>query len=311
MQPFIVACAQFAVNPNDVAANVGKAIHWIERAAKENEAELVVLPEAVTTGFTPNCPAEELWERVDTLPGRMTEPVAAAARGLGVYVVFPTYERGPERGVVYNSAALFGPDGELLGVYRKTHLFPTERLSGGGPSAGLRLRTEPIEVTGWSTPGHEPVVVETELANIGLTICYDGDFPELYRCEAIRGAEIIVRPSALLRSFEIWEVTNRARAYDNHVYIAACNAIGPDAGGNYYFGHSMIVSPIAQVLALARGTEEIIAVELDPDPIRYVTYGARTPMIFDHLEDRNLAAYRDILTPARSRFEPARRIPQE
>lgn len=311
MQPFIVACAQFAVNPNDVAANVEKAIHWIERAAKENEAELVVLPEAVTTGFTPNCPAEELWERVDTLPGRMTEPVAAAARGLGVYVVFPTYERGPERGVVYNSAALFGPDGELLGVYRKTHLFPTERLSGGGPSAGLRLRTEPIEVTGWSTPGHEPVVVETELANIGLTICYDGDFPELYRCEAIRGAEIIVRPSALLRSFEIWEVTNRARAYDNHVYIAACNAIGPDAGGNYYFGHSMIVSPIAQVLALARGTEEIIAVELDPDPIRYVTYGARTPMIFDHLEDRNLAAYRDILTPARSRFEPARRIPQE
>jgi len=311
MQPFIVACAQFAVNPNDVAANVEKAIHWIERAAKENAAELVVLPEAVTTGFTPNCPAEELWERVDTLPGRMTEPVAAAARGLGVYVVFPTYERGPEQGVVYNSAALFGPDGELLGVYRKTHLFPTERLSGGGPSAGLRLRTEPIEVTGWSTPGHEPVVVETELANIGLTICYDGDFPELYRCEAIRGAEIIVRPSALLRSFEIWEVTNRARAYDNHVYIAACNAIGPDAGGNYYFGHSMIVSPIAQVLALARGTEEIIAAELDPDPIRYVTYGARTPMIFDHLEDRNLAAYRDILTPARSRFEPARRIPQE
>jgi len=256
---------------------------------------LVVLPETITTGFTPGCPAEELWERVDTLPGPMTKPVAEAARGLGIYVVFPTYERGPERGVVYNSASLFGPEGELLGVYRKTHLFPTERLSGGG----------------WSTPGSEPVVVETPLANIGLTICYDGDFPELYRCEAIQGAEVIVRPAALLRSFEIWETTNRARAYDNHVYIAACNAIGPDAGGYYYFGHSMIVSPIAQVLALARGTEEIIATELDPDPIRYVTYGAPTPMIFDHLEDRNLAAYEGILTPARSRFEPARRIPHE
>jgi beta-ureidopropionase len=106
-------------------------------------------------------------------------------------------------------------------------------------------------------------------------------------------------------------MTNRARAYDNHVYIVACNAIGPDAGGSYYFGHSMVVSPIAQVLALARGTEEIIAAELDPDPIRHVTYGARTPMIFDHLEDRNLAAYREILTPARSRFEPAKRVPQE
>jgi predicted amidohydrolase len=295
MQRFTIACAQFAVTPMAVRENVEKAVAWVERTVGETDAQLVVLPETVTTGFTPNCPANELWDRVDTLPGRMTEPVAEAARGLSIYVVFPTYERGPERGVVYNSAALFGPEGELLGVYHKTHLFPTERLSGGG----------------WSTPGSEPVVVETEIANIGLTICYDGDFPELYRCEAIRGAEVIVRPAALLRSFEIWETTNRARAYDNHVYIAACNGIGPDAGGNYYFGHSMIVSPIAQVLALARGTEEIIAAELDPDPIRYVTYGAPTPMIFDHLEDRNLAAYRDILTPARSRFEPARRIPQK
>jgi len=295
MQRFTVACAQFAVTPMAVRENVEKAIAWIERAVKESGARLVVVPETVTTGFTPDCPAEELWDRVDVLPGPMTEPIAAAARGLGVYVVFPTYERGAERGIVYNSAALFGPDGEMLGRYRKTHLFPTERLSGGG----------------WSTPGDEPVVVETELANVGLTICYDGDFPELYRCEAIRGAEVICRPAALLRSFEIWEMTNRARAYDNHVYIVACNAIGPDAGGSYYFGHSMVVSPIAQVLALARGTEEIVAAELDPDPIRYVTYGARTPMIFDHLEDRNLAAYRDILTPARSKFEPARRVPQE
>jgi predicted amidohydrolase len=293
MQQFTVACAQFAITPMAVRENVQKAVAWIERAVQETGARLVVLPETVTTGFTPGCPAEELWARVDTLPGRMTEPVAAVARKLGVYVVFPTYERGPERGVVYNSAALFDATGELLGVYRKTHLFPTERRAAGG----------------WSTPGHEPLVVETELATIGLTICYDGDFPELYRCEAIRGAEVIVRPAALLRSFEIWELTNRARAYDNHVYVVACNSVGPDAGGNYYFGHSMIVSPIAQVLALARGTEEIVAVELDPDPLRYVTYGACTPMIFDHLEDRNLAAYRDILTPARSRFEPARRIP--
>ncbi len=295
MQRFTIACAQFAVTPMAVRENVQKAAAWVERAVRETGARLIVLPETVTTGFTPGCPAEELWDLVDTLPGQTTEPVAAAARGLGVYVVLPTYERGPERGVVYNSAAVIGPQGDLLGVYRKTHLFPTERLSGGG----------------WSTPGQEPVVVETELANIGLSICYDGDFPELYRCEAIRGAEIIVRPAALLRSFEIWEMTNRARAYDNHVYIAACNGIGPDAGGNYYFGHSMIVSPIAQVLALARGTEEIVAAELDPNPIKYVTYGATTPMIVDHLEDRNLAVYEDVLTPARSRFEPAKRIAQE
>ena len=119
---------------------------------------------------------------------------------------------------------------------------------------------------------------------------------------------MICRPSALTRSFEIWELTNKARAYDNHVYMVACNGVGADAGGNYYFGHSMIVSPVAQVQALARGSEEVIAVELDPDPLKYFTPGSKTPMKFDHLQDRNLAAYENILTPARSRFEPAQRI---
>ncbi len=288
---FIAACAQFAIEPMAVRKNVEKSISWIQRAVRETDAQLVVLPETVTTGFVPDVSAQELWALVDTLPGDMTHPIAQVAQDLGVHVVFPTYERGESRGVVYNSAAFFNKQGEMTGVYRKTHLFPTERRSEGG----------------WSTPGRRPVVIETELARIGLTICYDGDFPELYRAEAILGAEVICRPSALLRSFEIWETTNKARAYDNHVYMVACNAVGPDAGGNYYFGHSMIVSPIAQVQALGRGAEEIISIELHPDPIKRITYGAKTPMIFDHMLDRNLDAYENILTPARSRFEPADR----
>ena len=291
MISFVAACAQFAIAPMQPRENVQQCVHWIERAVRETNARLIILPETITTGFVPARPAAELWDVVDTLPGSLSAPIAEAAQKLGVYAVFGTYERGAERGVVYNSAALIDPRGEVIAVYRKTHLFPTERKSAGG----------------WSTPGNKPVVAETELGNIGLTICYDGDFPELYRCEAILGAEIICRPSALLRSFEIWEMTNKARAYDNHVYMLACNMVGPDAGDNYYFGHSMIVSPIAQVQALARGTPEVIAVELDPDPIKRLTYGAQTPMIFDHLQDRNLAAYENILTPARSRFEPARR----
>jgi beta-ureidopropionase len=292
MRKFIAACAQFAITPLAVRENVEKAVHWIERAVRENEAELVVLPETLTTGFVPNLSPEELWDRVDTIPSALTAPIAEVARGLGAWVVFCSYERGTTRGTLYNSAALFSPRGEVAGLYRKTHLFPTERKSAGG----------------WSTPGRRPVVVETELANIGLTICYAGDFPELYRAEAIMGAEVICRPSALTRSFEIWELTNKARAYDNHVYIVACNGVGPDAGGNYYFGHSMIVSPVAQVQALARGSEEVVAVELDPDPLKYLTPGSKTPMKFDHLQDRNLGAYENILTPARSRFEPAQRI---
>jgi predicted amidohydrolase len=301
MQRFTAACAQFAVVPMDVLKNVALAESWTRRTVAETGASLVVLPETVTTGFTPNTGPGELWDVMDTLPGRLSEPLQRVAAELGIYLVFPTYERGSMRGVVYNSAALLGPSGEMLGVYRKTHLFPTERIVHRAVSESAAVQSD-----GWTTPGMDPVVVETPMANIGLSICFDGDFPELFRVEAIMGAEVVVRPSALLRSFEIWDLTNRARAYDNHTYIVACNGVGPDAGGNYYFGHSMIVSPIAQKLAQARGTEEIISAELDPDPIKRITYGAKSPMLFDHLRDRNLEAYREILKPAHSRFEPAR-----
>ncbi len=292
MKRFTVAAVQMAAKPNDVRANIEKAVAWLERAVKEHAAELIVFPETITTGFSPGMSAEELWDLVDFVPGGTTEDIGRAARKHGVHVVWPTYSRGPERGVVYNTSVLIGPDGEIIGTYHKTHPFPTERLEGGG----------------WCTPGTGAEVFETELGKIGMIICYDGDFPELVRLLAVKGAEIVTRPSALLRSYDIWYITNCARAYDNHVYLVGVNAIGPDAGGNYYFGHSMIVSPIAQRLAQARGTEEIIAAELDPEPLKYLTFGAKSPMIFDHLEDRNLGVYREILREAQSPFEPARRI---
>jgi hypothetical protein len=87
------------------------------------------------------------------------------------------------------------------------------------------------------------------------------------------------------------------------------NAVGPDAAENYYFGGSMIISPIAQKLAQARGCEEIVSAVLGSDPLRYVTYGTRSPMIFDHLEDRNVGVYGGILSEGKSSFEPDRRVP--
>jgi predicted amidohydrolase len=106
----------------------------------------------------------------------------------------------------------------------------------------------------------------------------------------------------VLRSFDIWHITNAARAYDNDVYLVATNSVGPDAGGSYYFGHSVIVNPIAWQLPQAQGGEEIIAARLDPDPLRYVTWGSKSLQSFDHLEDRNLALYEEILKEARSRL---------
>ena len=292
MKEFVAACVQIAVTPNDIQANVDKGVAWLERAVREYEAELIVFPETVTTSFVTGLGAEELWDLVDTAPGRITQEIQAAAKAHGVHVVWPSYRRGPERGVVYNSSILIGPDGEIIGIYDKTHPFPLERSDCGG----------------WVTVGNRADVYETALGSIGMIICYDGDFPELSRLLAVKGAEIILRPSALLRSFDIWHITNCARAYDNHVYVVATNAVGPDAGGSYYFGHSMIVTPIAWRLAQARGGEEIIAAKLDPDPLRYVTHGSKSPQVFDHLQDRNLELYEEILREARSRFEPGERL---
>ena len=293
MKEHIAACVQIAIEPNEINLNIEKCCHWLQKAVKENEAELVVFPESITTGFSPNMPVDEFYQLLEPIPGKHTEALQKLAKELGVHVVFSLYEQGDIKGRIYNSSILIDDHGDILGKYRKTHPFPTERIEGGG----------------WTTPGDSTVVVDTKLGKIGLIICYDGDFPELSRVCALKGAELITRPSALLRSFEIWEFVNKARAYDNHVYLLAPNAIGPDAGKNYYFGHSMIINPIGQTIALARGTEEIIAAKLDPNPLQYVSYGTKSPMIFDHLEDRNLKSYEGIFQTGKSGFEPARRIP--
>ena len=118
-------------------------------------------------------------------------------------------------------------------------------------------------------------VVETELGAIGLIICFDGDFPELSRICALQGAEVIARPSALLRSADIWELTNRARAYDNHVFVIGSNATGIDPEGLIYFGNSMIVTPVAEVVARGSSYEQWVTARLDPETAMAVAHSGK------------------------------------
>ena len=300
MRTFVAAAVQLAPAPGPlrsetVKANLESCVDHVERCVAATSAELVVLPEAATTGFDPGVAPEELWDLVAEVPGPLTAPLQEVAGRLGVHVVLGTYERGPERGTVYNSAVLIGRTGDVLGAYRKTHLFCGEDRAGGG----------------WVTPGDEAVVVETDLARIGLMICFDGDYPELARIEAVRGAEVICRPSALLRSADIWELTNRAQAYDNHVYVVGANATGSDPGGFLYFGNSMIVTPVAEVVARAASHQGWVSARLDPQTaLASLTPGSNVPQRFDHLADRNLALVErhldDLRRPAQSRFPHGR-----
>ena len=296
MKTFIAAAIQIApvagdLSPLSIDANIVKTISFIERCVAETGASLVVLPETVTTGFSPGCSPEELWDLVDILPGRLTSPIQDVAKRLGVHIVHATYERGAERGIVYNSSMIILPSGEIAGIYRKTHPFCAEMLSQGG----------------WVVPGNDVCVVDTELGKIGMIICFDGDFPELSRIQGIQGAELIARPSAFLRSADIWELTNRARAYDNHLFMVGANAVGIDPAGTIYFGNSMIVSPIAEVIARASSHECWVSAVIDPNKAMVsLTPGSSVGQPFDHLADRNLdllEKYSDLLKgPAGTSF---------
>jgi len=282
MRALTVAAVQVAPSSGpltaaSIAGNCARAVAMVRECVAATGAELVVLPESVTTGFTAGVDVETLWDLVSDIPGSVLDPFAAVVAELGIHLVVGTYERGPTRGIVYNAALVLGRSGDVLGVYRKTHPFGGERADRGG----------------WVTPGEDICVVDTPLGRIGLIICFDGDYPELSRITAINGAEIICRPSALLRSADLWELTNRARAYDNHVYVIGANATGVDPAGVIYFGNSMIVTPIAEVVARAASHECWVSARLDPDTaLASLTPGSSVPQPFDHLADRNLALIR-------------------
>jgi predicted amidohydrolase len=282
MRPVTVAAVQVAPSPEpltsaSIADNTLRAVALIRRGHEATGAVLIVLPESVTTGFTPGVDPAQLWELVSDLPGPLLDPFTEVAAELGIHLVLGTYRRGSAPAVVHNAAVVIGESGTLLGTYHKTHPFGGERADRGG----------------WVTPGDDVLVVETPLGRIGVIICFDGDYPELARITAIRGAEILCRPSALLRSADLWELTNRARAYDNHVYVIGSNATGVDPAGTIYFGNSMIVTPIAEVVARAASHECWISARLDPKTaLSSLTPGSSVPQPFDHLADRNLAVIR-------------------
>ena len=299
MRAFTAAAVQLApvqgpLSPEVVRKNLDKCVDFTRRCVDATGAELVVLPETATTGFTPDCSTEELWDLVSAVPGPVTEPVQQVARDLGVHVCLGTYERGAERGTVYNASVLIDPAGEVVGVYRKTHPFCTEHVDGGG----------------WVTPGDTVTVVDTALGRIGMIVCFDGDYPELSRIQAVQGAEVILRPSALLRSADIWELTSRARAYDNHVFVVGANAVGADPAGVLYFGNSHLVTPIGHIVAKAATHEGWVSARLDPaEALSALTPGSNITQGFDHLRDRNLDLIRnhraDLEAPAKSSFPHA------
>ncbi|MFN8608124.1 MAG: carbon-nitrogen hydrolase family protein [Vulcanimicrobiota bacterium] len=153
----------------------------------------------------------------------------------------------------HNTSCLFGPDGERVALYRKIHLFDVDI-----PGAVAR---ESANVT----PGTEMVLANVDGQSLGLTICYDLRFPELYRRLTLLGARLISVPSAFTERTgrDHWEVLLRARAIENQVFVLAPNQFGTTAGTPTSYGRSMIIDPWGTVLAQAGDSESLILADLD------------------------------------------------
>jgi predicted amidohydrolase len=234
----------------DPAANLAVADR-LTRAAAADGARLIVLPEKWTAMGSD----DDLLAAAETLEGPSIEWARSTARELRVDLVAGSIlERVAGAEKLANTSVHVDPQGELKAVYRKVHMFDVD-------VGGRSYRESDLE-----DPGAEIVLSETaDGVELGLSICYDLRFPELYRILAVRGARVIALPAAftLATTRDHWETLVRARAIENQAFVIAANQVGAHPGGHRSGGRSMIVDPWGLVLAQAPDSEGHIVAELD------------------------------------------------
>lgn len=243
-----VAAVQLNSN-GDKARNLAAAEHLV-RAAAADGAELVALPEK----WNLLASGEEMAAGAEALDGPSLGAARDWAGELGVHLLAGSIaERGVDGVKAFNTSVLIGPEGADLAVYRKIHMFDVE-------AGGVVYRESDHE-----QGGEEIVSATVEGVELGLTVCYDLRFPELYRILALRGARLIAVPSAFTAATgrDHWQVLLRARAIENQAFVLAPNQFGEAAPHYSSFGRSSIVDPWGVVLATAPDEECFVAAELD------------------------------------------------
>jgi predicted amidohydrolase len=268
-----VACVQLNASESK-ADNIERAGLLVARAAATG-ADLIVLPEK----WNGIGPPDFLRANAESLEdGETVDAMRSWARDHKVTIVGGSIaERREGRDKLSNTSIVFDPDGEIAAVYRKIHMFDVE-------VGGQVYRESESE-----EPGEEASrVIDVEGWKLGMTVCYDLRFPELYRILAVEGAEIITVPAAftLFTGKDHWELLLRARAVENQCYIVAPNQWGTHLDGKASYGRSMIVDPWGVVLAQAPDEDGIIVAELE----RARMDGIRRAL--PSLANRQPAAYR-------------------
>jgi predicted amidohydrolase len=241
---------------DDVDRNLETAERLV-RAAAAAGADLVVLPEK----WSALAPGEVLTELAEPLDGPVVAACRSWARELGIALVAGSIgERLEEGGRIANTSLLIDRDGEIAAAYRKIHMFDVD-------VGGVTYRESEHE-----RPGSEIVVAPVADLEVGLTVCYDLRFPELYRILALRGASLVTVPSAFTAATgrDHWEVLVRARAIENQLFVVAANQFGEAPPQFSSWGHSMVVDPWGRVLDVVADGEGHAIAEIDLDELRRV-----------------------------------------
>jgi deaminated glutathione amidase len=248
---FLAAAVQMLAS-DDKAANLKEAKHGIRHAAAEG-ARVVALPEV----FIWRGSKKVEREFAEPIPGPSSAAMAQLARDLGIYILAGSIlEEIPGSEKAYNTSLLFDPAGKVLASYRKIHLFDVDLAN------GVSLRESDTRAH-----GETMAVIKTDLCSMGLSVCYDLRFPELYRGLASQGAELIFIPSAFTAytGEAHWETLLRARAIENQAYVIAPDQFGKNAKSFETHGHSMIVDPWGKVIAELPDGPGVITAEIDLD----------------------------------------------
>ena len=241
--------AAVQLNSNrDKARNLASAERLV-RAAAADGAELVALPEK----WNLLASGEEMAAGAEPLDGPSLSAARGWARELGIALLAGSIAERVDGERAFNTSVLIGPGGEDLAAYRKIHLFDVE-------AGGVAYRESEHEQA-----GDEIVSAEAAGLEVGLSVCYDLRFPELYRLLAVRGARLLAVPSAftLATGRDHWEVLLRARAIENQVFVLAPNQVGEAPPHYSFYGRSAIVDPWVVVLATAADGEGFVAADLD------------------------------------------------
>jgi len=231
MKEIRVACCQFEPIPGDVKAN-RKKIEELLESARRLEPHVVVLPEVCVQGI---CPAETIVTTAESIPGQTSKLVCALSKEYGLYCAVGLAEK--KGGAYFNAAMLTSPEGTIVGVYRKSHLWINERQV--------------------YSRGTEYPVFDTDVGRVGMWICYDTRFPEVARSLSMKGASIAFVPTAWLRDdVDHWRLAMRSRALDNFLYVCGSDQI---AQSSFYqaCGASLICDPNGQIVSQATEMTEM------------------------------------------------------